>query len=567
MPAVETAAEAGSESATRARTAGVPFIHKFKTDRNAYVYDVNSGEIIRVDDVVWQIIEDSYCRKDDVISKYTPQYTRDEIARAYDEICTARDSQNLFLDFRPEITMPHSRAAIRDSLNSEREQLILNVTERCNFRCDYCSFTRTNMSWRSHGQRDMSWETARAAIDEFLAHCRFCEAKPHPDPASDAGSAVDVSEQFPPAITFYGGEPLLNFPLIKKCVEYTLERVQGQRVCLALTTNGYLLKGNVAKFLATHGVVVKVSLDGPASVHDQHRRTADGLPTWSTVVENLKAYYRDYPDYHAPGLAVTIPRTVNLLEVQDYLTKAEWIPDSVHIRCRVESEPEAGYFDRINYPNGAPDGMEESSRVYHKRLIDGWGVSKTMDREFNFQSSLFDGVYRDLYRRGRTVHCSEHQHLPERYAPFTTCVAGARRTFASVDGHYYPCERVPEHEDYRIGSVSTGIDLDKVYMLAKYFTECTHVRCRNCWALRTCRVGCYSNVREGTTCTKASKERICEESLQHTHNGLVRYCEILERNPHAFDHLSRGIHNLQDLENLREIIRVEQVRAKAPKVE
>jgi sulfatase maturation enzyme AslB (radical SAM superfamily) len=265
---------------------------------------VNTAEIVRVDDVVWQIIGDSCCSKEDVISKYTPEYKSEEIGRAYDEICTARDSEHLFLNDRPEISMPLDKAAIRDAIDSERGQLLLNVTDRCNFRCDYCPYTRQATPWRPHGERDMSWETARAAIDDFLAHCRFVNEEPDPQPASGSGSPPAIA--MPSAISFYGGEPLLNFRLIRKCVEYAREKKRkGQRLCFSVATNGYLLKGEVAKFLATHGFFVRVSLDGPASVHDQHRRTAAGLPTWSTVVENVKAFYRDYPDGHLPSFSVT----------------------------------------------------------------------------------------------------------------------------------------------------------------------------------------------------------------------------------------------------------------------
>jgi radical SAM protein with 4Fe4S-binding SPASM domain len=230
------------------------------------------------------------------------------------------------------------------------------------------------------------------------------------------------------------------------------------------------------------------------------------------------------------------------------------------VKARIESEPDGDYFDSINYPKGPPAGTEESCRAYYGHLIDGWGPSHRCDREFAFQSGLFETMLRDVHLRCRTAHCGEHHHRPERYAPVTTCVAGAQRTFVSVDGHYYPCERVPTHEDYRIGSVSTGVDVEKVYMLTRYFTECTNAQCKNCWCLYMCRIGCYSNIRQGTTFTKAMKERLCGEARRNTHHALVHYCEMLERNPHAFDHMSRVIYSQRGVAVIQDISRVEQAR-------
>lgn len=514
-----------------------PFVHRFRTARNAHILDVNTGEIVRVDDVVWEIVADSYANKADVIAKHRNRFTPEQIAAAYGEIAEARDRDGLFLNFRPEIRMPHDKPAAMRLLDSCREQLILNVTERCSFRCTYCAFTRKDTTWRNHSGRDMSWETARAAIDEFLEHCVVYELGSDPAPGFASGTSSEPDERIPPAISYYGGEPLLAFPLIEKCTEYVLERTKGKRVAFSLSTNGYALKGDVADFLATHGFYVRVSLDGPAAIHDKHRRTADGLPTWATVVENLKAYIKNYPDQH-PNIAVTIPRTENVLEVQRFFAEADWIPEDVTVSPGVESEPDPGYFDSIGYPKEEPPDMEKSWEEYCMRLIDGWGVSKPQDTGFVFQGSLFEGMLRILHRRRRACSHPEHRHLPEQSAAFTTCLAGARRTFVSVDGHYYLCERIPQCEDYRIGSVSTGIDLEKVYMLAKYFTECTREQCRNCWCLPICQVGCYSAIRDGTRFSTAQKEQRCIEHRQYMHDNLVSYCEILERNPHALDHTS-----------------------------
>ena len=149
-----------------------PFVHKFATEGNNYVFDVNSGEILRVDPIVWEVIEDSHLDEEEVIAKHTSNFTPSQISTAYYEIVRARAEQDLFVEYHPNVKMNLSRQVVHDEITSGRQTLTLEVTEKCNFQCTYCPFNLPDSGAVYHGTRDMSWETARAAIDDFLQHFR-----------------------------------------------------------------------------------------------------------------------------------------------------------------------------------------------------------------------------------------------------------------------------------------------------------------------------------------------------------------------------------------------------------
>ncbi len=118
-----------------------PFIHRFQTQRFKYVYDVNTRRIIRVSSLVWDILEDFGCLDEEqIIAKYLPSYSAEEIRAAIGQIKLSREQQEIFLSFRPQMILPPKEEMVRKHLADQREQLILNVTEDCNFRCSYCIF-------------------------------------------------------------------------------------------------------------------------------------------------------------------------------------------------------------------------------------------------------------------------------------------------------------------------------------------------------------------------------------------------------------------------------------------
>lgn len=107
-----------------------------------------------------------------------------------------------------------------------------------------------------------------------------------------------------------------------------------------------------------------------------------------------------------------------------------------------------------------------------------------------------------------------------------------------MTGEYFLCERVLPRATYQIGSVTTGIDEERVYHLLREFIECTRQECERCWCLAFCPIGCHASVSDRDGFSVDAKRRACEEARGLLHRSLEDYCSILERNPRAFDFLN-----------------------------
>lgn len=149
-------------------------------------------------------------------------------------------------------------------------KLVLSLTDRCNMACTYCCREKTE------NNRDMSYETLGNSLKYFREH----------------------AEDGPLEICFYGGEPLLAFPLIKKAVEQIHSLFDKRRLTCVAVTNGLLLgKEDIVDFLVNYNIHITVSLDGPASVHDRCRRDKNGRGTHAAILNNLNLLEKKYPQY------------------------------------------------------------------------------------------------------------------------------------------------------------------------------------------------------------------------------------------------------------------------------
>ena len=493
----------------------LPFIHRFKTAKGKYVYDVNTRRIIRVSPVVWDILEDSGCMADgQLIAKHLSAHGADQVSHALREIAKTREEKGLFLSFRPKQVLPPTREKIQKQLDEQREQLILDVTEDCNFRCSYCVYGGQHPHHRTHSPKAMSWDIARAGIDEFLSHSKLLKDR---------------------VVSFYGGEPLLNLPLIRQCVEYIKQEYSGLAIRFSLTTNGSLLRGEAAEFLAKENFLIVVSLDGPPEIHDRNRRSRDGAPSWAKITSNLREFLKTYPAYRTNGALrfnAVANRAMDLEEAQRFWATSELFTDSMGLEINEQA-----------LPGGEPstmlscDPLAESIKVLYKEFIE----------------SLRDGRFGDEYHcRSRWVQAAAFQrpfvlfhkrgylspHLPEKMVFLNTCIPGARRTFVRADGTCFACERVLQSREQILGTVKQGLDFSKIEKLLDLWTQSCQEECRYCWCLSHCHMGCLATVEEDGELTEAAKRNACARYRRSMHDLLVEYCRVLEENPKAFEYVA-----------------------------
>lgn len=406
----------------------------FETKKGYYVYDVYNNSLIKVSEDFFrslQNVEETRVDKKEFIERY----------------CEENKIRNITISAPKEsIVNPFSEYYIESVLKNNLSMLVLSLTDKCNLNCIYCCYHYKFQIT----QKSMPWEIAKKAIDVFLANSRL-RNKIH--------------------IGFYGGEALLEFELLKKCVSYIKQNVCGTEVTFGITTNGTLLNSTEIKsFLQDNDFDVLLSLDGPARINDRYRISKAGNPTHSIVINNLKQWYLEEPDYVTKRIsinAVLAPTNSKKL-LDDYL---------MNFPVRVEITP----LEKTEYFNQSIDNTMLSAL-------------KSISKEEYQYSEKFENAqieeYKYIYQVSKNAKMS-NVHKP--YIPGGACIPGKIRIYVNSAGNIYPCEKVKETEENRIGNVDKGLDYKKIYTIFNDFVSKVDAGCGCCWVRKICKF-CYKDI-------------------------------------------------------------------------
>ena len=231
----------------------------FETPGGKYVYDRSRDTVLRVDDEEYKALEKLDC---------------EDLCYQSNSVFSKFHSQGFFLK-NPVTKIEHSDFKyVRYYTTRRIQHMTLQVTQNCNLRCGYCIYSGAYKDQRTHTNKRMTWEMAKKAIDFYLEH------------------SSDTKEL---SIGFYGGEPLLEIELIKRCIDYLDETVQGKEIEYYITTNGTLLNEEIFLFLSSHSFHILISLDGNKEEHDKHRRFLSGEGSFNTIIENVRRIKEKYP--------------------------------------------------------------------------------------------------------------------------------------------------------------------------------------------------------------------------------------------------------------------------------
>jgi len=482
-----------------------PFIKKFKTDRCHYIYDVNSNQIVRVNKTEYDIINDVDENDiNDVIDKYKNKYSPFNIRKNLESIWTAKKRYHIFSHRRPQIFFGiRSIADVKNALESNLLQIIIELTERCNLRCRYCVFSGRYKYARIHGSNDMSFDIAKKAVDYFLSRSR--------------GNSNDIA-----AITFYGGEPLLKIDLIKGIVDYVKKIGEFDNCRFSLTTNGTLLHKEIVDYFIKNKLSILVSLDGPKEIHDRYRVYQNGKGTFDIILQNLLRIKENHRDYFMNNISIaaTLAPPYDFIKLIDFFYK-KYFFEQINEKVRlIGVDPyETTFFDdfRIDDVKNIHVKLNGLFARYKKALINGNYQKLTMEKE------LFDKEFHNIEYR-------IIKPLGDFCFPRGTCFPGRRRLFVNALGKYYMCERVGSN--YEIGDINEGFNYERIYDFIKkyeqFFSECKY-----CWALRLCSK-CFNSVRKGEGFDEERKKEYCSVSLKTLERYLIASCEIKEKNAGAF---------------------------------
>jgi uncharacterized protein len=246
-------------------------IELFRTDQGYHVFDAQRVVFMEVDRVTYDLLTILRDRPATVESLVTrlEQHAEDDVRGAYDAILALQ--QEGFLSPQNFKRSPRfASAAMREKLSHEMKGITLFVSTRCNLACTYCCYGGGYARYGTLSQRNMSWETAKNALDFLIER-------------SEAADKL--------AVSFIGGEPLVAYPMIKRCIEYVRRALDGsaRKVSFTIATNGTLLDDAMLEFLIEHRVTLQISLDGERTSHDSQRRfKGNGRGSFDAVLRSLE---------------------------------------------------------------------------------------------------------------------------------------------------------------------------------------------------------------------------------------------------------------------------------------
>jgi len=249
-----------------------PFVGCFRTANGYYIYDVNTNEVIRVDPATYQVLLQA------TTDRFEPGRSNAGGRDPTPAIGTLV-AEGYLSPHRPKgLSIPGGKVGFHNQVQNHLEHCILELTQECNLRCKYCSYSPTNPGQRNHSKKEMPLSSAKKAIDLLI---------------ESSGHSKRI------ALGFYGGEPLLRWDLLKECVRYFRKRAAARETTINFTTNGTLITREIAQFCADNMIAVSVSIDGPKDLHDAHRRfRKDQSGSYDEAIEGLSLLRKAYKDIY-----------------------------------------------------------------------------------------------------------------------------------------------------------------------------------------------------------------------------------------------------------------------------
>lgn len=421
------------------------------------------------------------------------------------------DEENLFADYDWTFSVP-TREEYQELVEGHCRQIVLELTEACNLRCEYCIYSEHHRNFRGYSGKCMTFETAKKSIDLILNGYK--------------------DEEF--ALSFYGGEPLMNFPLLKKCIEYAKKAYPDVKMSFSFTTNLTLLTQEMLDFfISLENIEIMCSLDGPQDIHDKYRLDTNGKGTYDKAIQNFKLLLEKFYDLEKKRILM-----INCVMVPPY-TK-EKLHDIYHFFYETLKIPRT-IICNYSYVDLGDMKIKETLEPLEQQKSKISPLEAVAAEDFlkkKEDSEFFRLIDLELYRvanRARTekgVIDSGFLH--------GNCIPGKRRMYVTVDGNFKTCEKVGNLPF--LGNCETGFDYDKSYKFyiedyANYYRN----KCSNCWARNMCSI-CYDNAIAVDSEIPYKTGKLCETSRKLVREMFIDYYHLFEKDKEG---LAKAVGNMK----------------------
>ncbi len=415
-------------------------IHKYKLNGFNIVLDVNSGGVHIVDDLTYDLLDnveppfDEKCPQK-VLDKLSRSYLPEDIETCYEEIVELYNDKILFSEDDYEKYAKYSVA-------SPVKSMCLNIAHDCNLRCKYCFASTGDFGT---GRKLMTFETGKHAIDFLL---------------ENSGDRPTLE------LDFFGGEPLMNFGVVKQIVEYARSREAEykKKFRFTITTNGVLLDDDKIDFINKEMSNVVLSIDGRKKVNDDMRVRVDGSGSYDSILPKFKKLVskRGDKEYYVRGTYTN----KNLDFADDVFSLYNEGFDQISVEPVMSEDPEFALSEK-DLPEIFKEYEELARRMTENEKKGG------KFNFFHFMIDLDQGPCAVKRLRG--------------------CGCGNDYVAITPDGDIYPCHQFVGKDEFKMGNIDEGTFDQKMkedFAKAHIYNK---PECKKCWAKFYCSGGCNAN--------------------------------------------------------------------------
>lgn len=450
-------------------------VHTYSMNGIKLAVDGNSGSINILDDAAYDLLvkfkepftyEQAY-------KALHGRYSDEVIKEVWEDICSLKKEGNLF---SPEI----DKSLIEKNIhkNNGIKALCLHVAHDCNLMCEYCFASKGSYKV---AKNLMSEEIAFKAVDFLL---------------NNSGKRKNVE------IDFFGGEPLLNFDVVKKTVDYgrKVEKLKDKNIHFTITTNGVLLDDEKIKYINDNMDNVVISIDGRKEIHDTIRYDTARNGTYGRILEKAQKLVRERKDksYFIRGTFTSR----NL----DFSKDVFHLADLGFGEISVEPVVGAGedFHIRKEHIGDIVKEYEHLAYSYIERIKNGKPF-----RFYHFNINLYDGPC--IYKR------------------VASCGAGTEYFAVTPEGDLYPCHQFVGETGFKVGNINSGIEN---YNISNRFADANIFKkdeCRNCWAKLYCSGGCHANSYYSNGDILKPEETVCEMQRKRIECAImIEACKAID---------------------------------------
>lgn len=388
------------------------------------------------------------------------------------------------------------------------KQLTFKMTEQCNLRCRYCTYSDHYQETASYSNKHLDFETSKKAVDIYMDY--YLKNK-------------EISGNDSPFFTFYGGEPLLYFALIEKIVNYINMKYGKYMPKYLMTTNGMLFTKKNSDFLKSNNFHLSISIDGYQENHDRNRITTSGDPTYHVVIENIDKYLIDYENWNIFMCFDTLTDFDKLLNKKCLFGKGDNYFFNKIAKITPISNVNTNYYEQFTKKDFDlfKRKLNKYKKIYINQSIKNENTDPILKILFEYELIL-------LYDRMKFV-------IPNSMYKFQLglCTPGDK-IFLLPNGNFSLCEKVPEFSEFIIGNVNVGLDYKLIKKLIEKTNNDFFKNCNHCPIQNNC-MYCFSIMKKNDNDEFYIDTKLCKLAYKSKVTQLSDMVTLIKNDSKIFD--------------------------------